>query len=87
LLAKVQGGNTARVFDKADDRKFPLLHGLDLQPVLTSLRPIRGVRPLGNDTLPIQLGGVLKHLLTVADEMFGKQHRKFDVVFAEQAEE
>src|SRR5438094_10482019 len=30
---------------------------------------------------------MLEHLLTIADEMFGKQHRKFDVVFAEQVQQ
>jgi hypothetical protein len=49
-----------------------------------SLRPIRGVRSLGNDVFPIQLGGMLEHLLTVADEMCGERHRRFDFVFAEQ---
>ena len=30
---------------------------------------------------------MLKHLLTVADEMFGEQHRHFDIVFAEEVQQ
>jgi hypothetical protein len=30
---------------------------------------------------------MLKHLLTVADEMFGKQHGEFDIVFTEQIQQ
>jgi hypothetical protein len=40
LFAEVQCGDAARVFDEPDDRKLALLFGFDLQPVLSSLRPI-----------------------------------------------
>jgi hypothetical protein len=84
LLAEVQRGYASGVFDESYDREFSLLHGLDFQPAFIALRAIRGIRSLGNDALPVQLGGMFKHLLPIADEMFGKQHREFDVVLAEQ---
>lgn len=36
-LAEIKCGDAARVLDKADNGESPLLHGLDLQPVLISL--------------------------------------------------
>ena len=86
-LAEVERGNAGGIFDEADDREFPLLDGFDFQPGFVPLRSIWRVRPLGDDAFPVQLGGVLKHLLTVAGEMFGIENRQFDVVFAEKVQQ
>ena len=42
---------------------------------------------LRDDALPVQLGGVLKHLLTVAGEMFRVEDREFNVVLAEKIQQ
>ncbi|KRR06357.1 hypothetical protein CQ12_33425 [Bradyrhizobium jicamae] len=36
-LAKVEGGDTAGVFDETNDRKLAFVDGLDRQPVLIAI--------------------------------------------------
>ena len=60
------------------------MNGFDLEPVLVSLGPIRRISPLRDDALPVELGGMLEHRLTVAGEMLRVEDREFDVVFAKQ---
>jgi hypothetical protein len=39
------------------------------------------------DTFPVQLGGVLEHLLAVSGEMFGVEYRQLNVVLAEEVQQ
>ncbi len=63
------------------------MNGFDLEPVLVSLGPIRRISPLRDDALPVELGGMLEHRLTVAGEMLRVEDREFNVVFAEKVQQ
>jgi hypothetical protein len=61
-------------------RNFPFW---TVQPSLSPLRFLQGVRSLRDNSLPAQFGSVLKHPLTVAGKVFGINDRVADVVYAE----
>jgi hypothetical protein len=58
----------------------------DLEPVLIALRPIRRVGPLRDDAFPVQLGGMLEHLLTVAGEVFRVDYGQLDIILPKKIE-
>jgi hypothetical protein len=61
-----------------------LLHGLDFEPAFIAFRSIWSGRILGDDAFPVQLCGMLKHLLPIAGQMFGVQHWQLDIVLTDQ---